>query len=105
MDSFVASHILWHAKDVANYMRIHGYTYGDAERNPAPDKNSENPERAVSCDRFCGWGLYEGGYTAHHPLTKGLPLYFSSNPEEFLIESGFTRAEDAAEIRPGDLVF
>ena len=103
--SFVASHILWHAKDVADYMRLHGYTYGDADRNPALDKNSETPEKLVSCDRFCGWVLYEAGYIAHQPQTKGLPLYFSPNLEEFLVKYGFTRIEDAAEVRPGDLIF
>ena len=86
--SFFASHILWHAKDVADYMRVHGYTYGDADRNPALDKNSENPEKLVSCDRFCGWVLYEAGYVAHQPPCKGLPLYFSPNLEEYLIASG-----------------
>lgn len=103
--SFFASHILWHAKDVADHMRVHGYTYGDADRNPALDKNSENPEKLVSCDRFCGWVLYEAGYVAHQPPCKGLPLYFSPNLEEFLIASGFVRIEDAAEVRPGDLIF
>ena len=103
--SFTASHILWHAKDVADYMRIHGYTYGDADKNPALDKHSETPERLVSCDRFCGWVLCEAGFVRHQPLTKGLPLYFSPNLEEFLVASGFTRIEDAAEVRPGDLIF
>ena len=103
--SFVASHILWHAKCVADHMRVHGYKYGDADKNPALDKESENPEKLVSCDRFCGWTLYEAGYTAHQPKTKGLPLYFSPNLEEFLIASGFTRIEDAAKVRPGDLIF
>jgi hypothetical protein len=103
--SFIASHILWHAKDVADYMRIHGYTYGDADQNPALDKSSENPEKLVSCDRFCGWVLYEARYVAHQPQTKGLPLYFSPNLEEFLVKNGFTRIEDAAEVRPGDLIF
>ena len=103
--SFVASHILYHAKCVADHMRIHGYTYGDADQNPALDKNSENPEKLVSCDRFCGWVLCEAGYVAHQPKTKGLPLYFSPNLEEFLIKYGFTRIEDAAEVCPGDLIF
>ncbi len=71
--SFVASHILHHAKAVADHMRIHGYKYGDADKNPALDKDSESPEKIVSCDRFCGWVLYEAGYTAHQPVTKGLP--------------------------------
>ena len=103
--SFTASHILWHAKDVADYMRIHEYTYGDADQNPALDKYSENPEKKTSCDRFCGWVLCEAGFVRHQPLTKGLPLYFSPNLEEFLVASGFTRIEDAAEVRPGDLIF
>ena len=103
--SFVASHILWHAKDVADYMRINGYIYGDADRNPALDKHSENPEKVVSCDRFCGWVLYEAGYTSHQPVTKGLPLHFSPNLEEFLVQYGFVRIEDVSEVRPGDLVF
>ncbi len=103
--SYVASHILYHAKCVADHMRIHGYTYGDADQNPALDKESENPEKLVSCDRFCGWTLYEAGYTAHQPKTKGLPLYFSPNLEEFLIKSGFIRIEDPNEVRPGDLIF
>lgn len=101
----VASHILYHAKGVADHMRLYAYTYGDADKNPALDKNSENPEKLVSCDRFCAWSLYEAGYTEHQPLTKGLPLYFSPNLEEFLILHGFTRIESAAEVRPGDLIF
>ena len=104
-DSFVASHILHHAKVVADHMRIHGYKYGDADKNPALDKDAESPEKLVSCDRFCGWVLYEAGYTAHQPVTKGLPLYFSPNLEEFLIKYGFTRIDDAADLRPGDVVF
>lgn len=103
--SYVASHILYHAKCVADHMRVHGYTYGDADQNPALDKESENPEKLVSCDRFCGWTLYEAGYTAHQPKTKGLPLYFSPNLEEFLIKSGFTRIDNAEDVRPGDLIF
>ncbi len=103
--SFVASHILYHAKDVADYMRLHGYRYGDADRNPALDKDSENPEKLVSCDRFCGWVLYEAGYTAHQPGRKGLPLHFSPNLEEFLIKYGFTRIENPDDVRPGDLIF
>ena len=103
--SFVASHILHHAKCAADHMRIHGYTYGDADQNPALDKESENPEKLTSCDRFCGWALYEAGYTAHQPKTKGLPLYFSPNLEEFLIQSGFTRIDNAEDVRPGDLIF
>ena len=103
--SFVASHILHHAKCAADHMRIHGYTYGDADQNPALDKESENPEKLTSCDRFCGWALYEAGYTAHQPKTKGLPLYFSPNLEEFLIQSGFTRIDRAEDVRPGDLIF
>ena len=101
----MASHILYHAKDVADYMREHGYKYGDADQNPALDKYSENPEKIVSCDRFCGWVLYEAGYVEHQPPRKGLPLYFSPNLEEFLIASGFIRIDDAAEVRPGDLIF
>ena len=100
-----ASHILYHAKDVADYMREHGYTYGDADQNPALDKNSEHPEKIVSCDRFCGWVLYEAGYTDHQPPRKGLPLYFSPNLEEFLVASGFVRIEDASKVSPGDLIF
>ncbi len=103
--SAVASHILYHAKDVADYMREHGYKYGDADQNPALDKYSEVPEKIVSCDRFCGWVLYEAGYTEHQPPRKGLPLYFSPNLEEFLIASGFIRIDDASEVRPGDLIF
>lgn len=103
--SFTASHILWHAKDVADYMRIHEYTYGDADQNPALDKYSENPEKKTSCDRFCGWVLCEAGYVAHQPSRKGLPLYYSPNLEEFLVKYGFTRIEDAADLRPGDVVF
>ena len=103
--SFVASHILWHAKEVADYMRIHGYTYGDADKNPALDKNAEHPEKMVACDRFCGWVLYEAGYTQHQPETKGLPLHFTPNLEEFLIKHSFIRIEDVAEVRPGDLIF
>ena len=103
--SFVASHILWHAKDVADYMRIHGYTYGDADKNPALDKNSEKPEKLVSCDRFCGWVLHEAGYTGHQPLTKGLPLYFPPNLEQYLVKYGFTRIENSEDVRPGDLIF
>ena len=103
--SFVASHILHHAKCVADHMRIHGYKYGDADQNPALDKDAECPEKLVSCDRFCGWVLYEAGYTAHQPKTKGLPLYFSPNLEEFLLLSGFTRIENPDEVRPGDLIF
>ena len=103
--SFVASHILHHAKCTADHMRIHGYKYGDADKNPALDKDSETPEKLVSCDRFCGWVLYEAGYTAHQPKTKGLPLYFPPNIEQFLIQSGFTRIEDPSEVRPGDLIF
>ncbi len=103
--SFVASHILHHAKCVADHMRVNGYKYGDADKNPALDKDSENPEKLVSCDRFCGWVLYEAGYTAHQPVTKGLPLYFPPNLEEFLVKYGFTRIEDPDEVRPGDLIF
>lgn len=103
--SAVASHILYHAKDVADYMREHGYKYGDADQNPALDKHSENPEKIVSCDRFCGWVLYEAGYIEHQPPRKGLPLYFSPNLEEFLVASGFVRIDDAAKVRPGDLIF
>lgn len=103
--SFIASHILHHAKCAADHMRIHGYKYGDADQNPALDKESEHPEKLVSCDRFCGWVLYEAGYTAHQPKTKGLPLYFPPNIEQFLIQSGFTRIEDPSEVRPGDLIF
>ena len=103
--SFVAAHILHHAKCVADHMRVHGYTYGDADQNPALDKDSESPEKLVSCDRFCGWVLYEAGYVAHQPKTKGLPLYFSPNLEEFLRFSGFTRIENPDEVRPGDLIF
>ena len=103
--SYVASHILWHAKEVADYMRIHEYTYGDADQNPALDKNSETPEKLVSCDRFCGWVLCEAGYVAHQPSRKGLPLYFSPNLEEFLIKHGFARIDNAEDVRPGDLIF
>ena len=103
--SYVASHILHHAKEVADYMRIHGYTYGDADQNPALDKNSEMPEKLVSCDRFCGWVLCEAGYVAHQPARKGLPLYFSPNLEEFLIKYGFARIDNAEDVRPGDLIF
>lgn len=103
--SAVASHILYHAKDVADYMRTHGYTYGDADQNPALDKLAQTPEKIVSCDRFCGWVLYEAGYTNHQPTTKGLPLYFSPNLEEFLVKSGFVRINDLADVRPGDLMF
>ena len=103
--SFIASHILHHAKCAADHMRIHGYKYGDADQNPALDKESEHPEKLVSCDRFCGWVLYEAGYTAHQPKTKGLPLYYSPNLEEFLIKHGFTRIDDVADLRPGDVIF
>ena len=103
--SFIASHILHHAKCAADHMRIHSYKYGDADQNPALDKESEHPEKLTSCDRFCGWVLYEAGYTAHQPKTKGLPLYFSPNLEEFLIQSGFTRIDNAEDVRPGDLIF
>ena len=103
--SFVASHVLHHAKAVADYMRIHGYKYGDADQNPALDKESENPEKLTSCDRFCGWILYEAGYTAHQPVTKGLPLHFPPTLQDFLELNGFTRIEDPAEVRPGDLIF
>ena len=103
--SFVASHILHHAKCAADHMRIHGYKYGDADQNPALDKESEHPEKLTSCDRFCGWVLYEAGYTAHQPKTKGLPLYFPPNIEQFLIQSGFTRIDNAEDVRPGDLIF
>ena len=66
--SAVASHILYHAKCVADYMREHGYKYGDADQNPALDKHSAHPEKIVSCDRFSGWVLYEAGYVDHQPL-------------------------------------
>ena len=49
--------------------------------------------------------LCEAGYVAHQPSRKGLPLYFSPNLEEFLIKYGFTRIDDAADLRPGDVVF
>ena len=103
--SFTASHILYHAKCVADHMRVHGYTYGDADQNPALDKDSESPEKLVSCDRFCGWVLCEAGYVAHQPKTKGLPLYFSPNLEEFLVKYGFTRIDNVEDVRPGDLIF
>ncbi len=103
--SFAASHILHHAKEVADFMRLHGYKYGDADKNPALDKESENPEKLVSCDRFCGWVLFEAGFIKYQPQTKGLPLYFSPNLEEFLVASGFTRIANPDEVRPGDLIF
>lgn len=98
--SISVAKILYHAKLNADYMRVNGYTYGDADVNPALDKT----EKVVSCDRFVGWTLYDAGYNRNNqPATKGYTLY--GPLENLLISLGFQKHTNLADVRAGDIIF
>ena len=105
--SLNASKILWAAKNAADYMRVNGYTYGNATKNPYLVKT----ERIVSCDRFVGWALGDAGYVNGQPTTAGLNLYGHSNDlgygclETFLKQHGFTKITDINQVKAGDIIF
>lgn len=99
--SMNASKILYHAKDIADYMRDNNYTYGHAQINPAISKGDRRCERLASCDRFVGWALYEAGFSEGQPEKHGLMADLCP----FLRKNGFTEITDKDELLPGDIVY
>ena len=105
--SLNASKILWNAKNAADYMRTHGFIYGNATKNQYYNKS----EKIVSCDRFVGWALGDAGYVSGQPATAGLNLYGHRNDmgygclETFMKQHGFTKITDINQVKAGDIIF
>ena len=99
--------ILAFAKKTADYMRENQWKYGNAKQNPFLTKE----EKIVSCDRFVGWTLGDAGYVDGQPEKNGLPLYGHNldggdgSLENFLILHNFTRIDNLAEVKAGDVLF
>lgn len=87
------------AKRITDYVRLSGFTYGDAPINPAMDHEAKK----ISCDRLVGWILYECGYT-DQPRRQGLCV---DGPilTDWCAAQGFIRVEDSLALKPGDIVF
>ena len=107
-----AERLLAAAKEVADFVRTNGFTYGDATINPgvnwaglsvATAINSN--ERLVSCDRLVCWALYRAGYT-NQPYSHGLCLTSGSPTlQTWCANQGFKKIENWADLQPGDIVF
>lgn len=94
-----AAKIVFKAKEVADYMRDNGYTYGHAAINPAIAKGQPDCEKLASCDRFVGWAMYEAGFVRRQPELHGL-----ISMDNFWEYYGFTKITDMDELMPGDLI-
>ncbi len=105
--SLNASKILWAAKIAADHMRVNGWTYGNATKNPYFYKH----EKIVSCDRFVGWALGNAGYVQGQPQATGLNLYGTYNDmgegclETVMKQNGFTKITDINQVKAGDIIF
>ena len=99
----VAERILKEAKWVADYVRTHGFRYGNAPINPAVNCDA----KLVSCDRLVCWALYRAGF-ADQPQANGLVVYDAGGTKDltkFCISHGFTRINNVKDLQPGDIVF
>lgn len=99
--SVTAAKILYHAKDIADYMRDNDYSYGHAQVNPAISKGDRRCEKLASCDRFVGWALYDAGFSEGQPEKHGLMADMCS----FLRSNNFTEITDQNDLMPGDIVY
>ena len=105
--SLNASKILWAAKGAADHMRVNGYKYGNATKNPFYYKT----EKIVSCDRFVGWAIGDAGYVNGQPVSSGLNLYGTRCDmgegclETALKLNGFTKITDINQVKAGDIIF
>ncbi|MCQ2430828.1 MAG: alpha-galactosidase [Clostridia bacterium] len=94
-----AARVLEEAQWVCDYVRDHGFSYGDAPINPAIDCTAG----IVSCDRMVGWVLYRLGWT-DQPRVQGLCV---SGPGlgDWCADHGFARIDSIDDLQPGDIVF
>ena len=105
--SLNASKILWEAKGAADYMRVNGWRYGSATKNPYFYKD----EKIVSCDRFAGWALGNAGYVKGQPQNAGWTTYGHNlnagegSLEYALQQHGFTKITDINQVKAGDIIF
>lgn len=97
------SKLLSSAKEVTDYVKNNGFSYGDAPINPAMNHDA----KLVSCDRCVGWFLYKIGYT-DQPKSHGLVVYDSSGERDlstYLKNHGFTKITNYSDIKAGDIMF
>ena len=104
----LSARILAEAREIVDYLRKYNFAWGDTVNNPAVDSS----ERAVSCDRFVGWALYNAGYT-DQPSDYGLQLpgytedgytYHGHSIIDWLESHNFVKINNIAELMPGDIV-
>ena len=91
--------LLYHAKQVCDYVRDTGYRYGDAPINPAINDDA----RLVSCDRLVGMCLYRWGWV-DQPYRQGLRVA-SMRFADWCAQHGFARVERVEDLEPGDICF
>ncbi len=109
--------ILYNAKHMADYIKMHEYTYSDAHVNPAltywrrndPDYTGDTSEKKVSCDRLVTWIMYDTGFT-DQPEVQGLVVYPPApltprNLMEWCERMGFEKIENAEDLQAGDISF
>ncbi len=109
--------ILYNAKHMADYIKMHDYTYSDAHVNPAityrrrldPTYEGDTSEKKVSCDRLVGWIMYDTGFT-DQPETQGLVVYPPAplTPRNLMVwceKMGFEKIEKAEDLQAGDISF
>ena len=102
-DEQVQDLILKECKKITDYVRQHGFTYGDAPKNPAINHDAKK----VSCDRFVCWVLYNLGWT-DQPETSGLVVRSTDKTHDFTTyceNHGFTKITDKSQLKPGDIMF
>ena len=99
--TLTAARILYEAKEICDYIRDNGYSYGHAAINPAIAKGEPDCDKLVSCDRLVGWALYDAGFVKKQPQKHGL----MADLIPFLEKYGFTKITDVDEILPGDIIY
>lgn len=97
------SKLLSSAKEVTDYVKNNGFSYGDAPINPAMNHDA----KLISCDRCVGWFLYKIGYT-DQLKSHGLVVYDSSGERDlstYLKNHDFTKITNYSDIKAGDIMF
>ncbi|MBR5881192.1 MAG: hypothetical protein IKZ16_05845, partial [Clostridia bacterium] len=95
----VAATVLYHAKEVCDYIRDLEFVYGHAPINPVFNHNA----KTVSCDRLVDWIYFKCGYMAQ-PVKHG-KCVSSPGLTNWCIDNGFEKITSIEDLIPGDIIF
>lgn len=85
-------------KAVAEYARVHNYTYGDSHATPP------TADKKISCDRLVTRALWDRGFTDQPVSTTTTSGITVGSMDKYLVNHGFEKGTSFSDIRKGSIV-